>query len=107
MFKDFMRFLKKEANLGSDFSVKRKPHSEQNCLFLVNKIHTNDRIKKMGRVKLSEKELLGNKDKDEEDEVDGIKLCGQPASSLTDRRKGPWLLRGLGGQLPEAVTNCE
>ena len=31
--------------------------------FLVNKVHINNRIKKIGRAKFSEKEVLGNKDK--------------------------------------------
>lgn len=75
--------------------------------FLVNNVHINNRIKKIGRAKFSEKEVLGNKDKMQKRKSIYIKAHGQPLSSPVVRRKGPLAGVRVGCLLSEGVRKCE
>lgn len=75
--------------------------------FLVNKVHIHNRIKKIGRAKFSEKELLGNEDKMQKMKLTYIKAHRQPLSFPVVRRKGPLAGVRAGCLLSEGVRKCE
>lgn len=62
--KDFSTRLFKKKLIWVPISLLQKQQTSLGAKllqFLINKIHTNDKIKKMERTKISERELQGNK----------------------------------------------
>lgn len=100
MLKDFsIRYQKIRNESGSDFFLKK----EKIIWFLVNKVHIHNRIKKIGRAKFSEKELLGNEDKMQKMKLTYIKAHRQPLSFPVVRSERP--LGWCEGWLP-ALRRC-